>query len=160
VWSSERVFGDHIEQQPALTLGRSTMTDNADGPEDHFGFTKLIVDDLERCSSFYQRVFGLTELARVDDAIAGEGISEIMFNPTGDGAASLVLLKYTDRRPPPRGEVILGFITPDLEVLVARATEAGGTVVQDVRNAPEHGVKVAFVTDVEGHLVEVVELLA
>lgn len=125
-----------------------------------FSFTKVVVDDLDRCAAFYRAVFGLSELARVDDEIAGEPISEIMFSPTSDGAATFVLLTYRDRSAAAVGEVICGFITPDLEALVARATDAGGRVVDDMRVMPALGVKVAFVADVEGHVLEVVELLA
>lgn len=131
----------------------------SDRPSDHFGFTKLVVNDLERCSAFYQEVFGLSELNRVDADVADRKISEIMFNPTGKGAATFVLFKFLDSEAPAGVEVIAGFITTDLEALVARAVEAGGTIAQPIRSMPEHGVNVAFVADVEGHLLEVVEQL-
>ena len=126
---------------------------------DHFGFTKLIVADLERSANFYKSVCELTELARVDAAIEGRPISEIMFNATGQGAATFVLLSYADAPDPKGGEVIIGFITNDAGAFVSRAQAAGGSIAQDIVNQPEHGVKVAFVRDVEGHLIEVVELL-
>jgi catechol 2,3-dioxygenase-like lactoylglutathione lyase family enzyme len=126
---------------------------------DHFSFTKLVVGDLERCADFYKEVCGLTELARVNASIAGRAISEIMFHPTADGGSTFVLLSFLDTPKPAAGELILGFVTPDLAAFVARARAAGGTVVQDIVTQPEHGVKVAFVTDIEGHLIEVVEML-
>jgi catechol 2,3-dioxygenase-like lactoylglutathione lyase family enzyme len=126
---------------------------------DHFGFTKLIVGDLEKSAEFYKSVCELTEQARVDAAIEGRRISEIMFNPTGQGAATFVLLAYPDEPRPKGGEAILGFITEDVHAFVARAKAAGGTIAQDVASQPEHGVKVGFVRDIEGHLIEVVELL-
>jgi predicted enzyme related to lactoylglutathione lyase len=126
---------------------------------DHFGFTKLVVGDLEKSAAFYKSVCELTEMARVDAAIEGRPISEIMFNATGQGAATFVLLTYKDAPTPRAGEVILGFITQDVDAFVARARAAGGSVAQEAMRQPEHGVKVAFVRDVEGHLIEVVELL-
>ena len=63
---------------------------------DHFGFTKLIVGDLERSADFYKSVCELTESGRVDATIEGRRISEIMFNATGQGAATFVLLTYPD----------------------------------------------------------------
>ena len=125
----------------------------------HFGFTKLVVQDLERAADFYKEVCGLTELARVQDQIAGREIDEIMFQPTGQGGATFVLLKFLDRQEPAREELILGFQTSDLAALLDRVRAAGGKVVQDIVPMPQHGVKVAFVTDPEGHLLEVVELL-
>lgn len=126
---------------------------------DHFGFTKLLVDDLEATATFYKSVCGLTELARVESVIAGRPISEIMFNATGQGAATFVLLKFVGSPKPHNDEVILGFQTADVLAFVQRVVAAGGTIVEEVKDMPEHGVKVGFVRDIEGHLIEVVELL-
>lgn len=126
---------------------------------DHFGFTKLVVGDLETAADFYTSVCELTEMARVDAEIEGRPISEIMFNATGEGAATFVLLAYNGAPAPKAGEVILGFITTDVDAFVSRVVAAGGKVAQPAVRQPEHGVKVAFVRDPEDHLIEVVELL-
>lgn len=128
--------------------------------KEHFGFTKLLVADLEKTATFYKSVCGLTELARVEASIDGRTIHEIMFNATGEGAATFVLLKFEGTQSPSSDEVILGFQTADLEAFVERTKAAGGKVVEDISEKPEHGVRVAFVTDVEGHLIEVVQLLS
>lgn len=125
----------------------------------HFGFTKLVVHDLEGAASFYKEVCGLTELARVDEGVNGRRIQEIMFNPTGQGAATFVLFKFLDRTTPSSEEVILGFQTPDISAFIQRVKAAGGEVVQNTVTMPHHGIKVAFVKDTEGHLIEVVEFL-
>lgn len=125
-----------------------------------FGFTKLLVDDLERVAAFYKSVCDLQETVRVESEIAGRRISEIMFAPTGEGAGTFVLLKFLDAPKPTNDEVILGFITTDVDAFIARAVAAGGSVAQAAYDNVEHGVKVGFVKDVEGHLIEVVELLA
>ncbi len=126
---------------------------------DNFGFTKLVVADLERAAAFYKAVCGITEQARVTSAIGGRPINEILFNPTSEGGATLVLLAFADAPKPAAGEVILGFMTKDLSAFVGRVHAAGGTIAQEIASQPEHGVKVAFVRDIEGHLIEVVELL-
>lgn len=125
----------------------------------HFGFTKLLVDDLDRSAAFYSDVAGLVELVRVESDIAGRPIREILFNPTGEGGATFALLKFLDADRPGRDEAILGFQTEDLQAFVERATTAGATIVAPIREMPEHGVRVAFVADIEGHLLEVVEVL-
>lgn len=125
----------------------------------HFGFTKLVVQDLEGAAAFYKDVAGLVEMARVQDAVGGRQIDEIMFNATGEGGATFVLFKFLDRDAPARDEVILGFQTSDLVSFVERVKAAGGKVVDPIQVKAAHGVKVAFVTDPEGHLIEVVELL-
>jgi lactoylglutathione lyase len=124
----------------------------------HFGFTKLLVNDLESSAAFYSAVCALRELARVDGEIEGRPIREIMYHPTADGGATFVLLQFLDK-PDAGNDVILGFQTEDLPAFVERRLSAGGQLVDPIKSLPEHGVKVAFVRDVEGHLLEVVELL-
>ena len=82
-----------------------------------------------------------------------------MFNPTAPGGATFVLLAYTGTSAPALSEAITLFITPNLAELLEQARIAGARVVDSMRDMPEHGVKVAFIRDVEGHLIEVVQLL-
>ncbi|SMH37888.1 VOC family protein [Azospirillum agricola] len=126
----------------------------------NYGFTKLLVWDLEATANFYKAVAGVVELARVEDEIGGRKIAEIMFKPTHEGASTFVLLKFLDAPKPTNDEVIVGFVTDNADAFVERAVAAGGTVVDAARDIPAHGVRVAFVTDVEGHLIEVAQLLA
>ncbi len=124
-----------------------------------FGFTKLVVADLERSAAFYTAVAGLAESGRVDADIAGRKISEVLMQATTPGGPTLVLLHFHDRPSPAADEVILGFMTLDLEAFLKRTREAGGSVYEEIKSMPEHGVRVAFVKDVEGHLIEVVQLI-
>ena len=110
--------------------------------------------------AFYKEVAGLVEMARVQDVVGDRQIDEILFNATGEGGATFVLFKFLDRDAPVQEEVILGFQTDDVASFVERAEKAGGKVVQPIEVKEAHGVKVAFVTDPEGHLIEVVELLS
>jgi lactoylglutathione lyase len=126
---------------------------------DHFGFTKLLVADLEVSARFYKAVFGLEEHGRVQSEIADRKIAEIIFKPDAPGASGFVLLHFDGITSPSSDEVILGFITDDLSQLVSRVKGAGGTVIVPPRTQPEHGIIVAFVNDNEGHLIEVVEML-
>jgi predicted enzyme related to lactoylglutathione lyase len=126
---------------------------------EHVAFTKLVVADLDASARFYTEVFGVREQRRVHAEIAGRPIDEILYDATGPGGATFGLLRYGDATGPASGEVILGIVTTDVAGVVARVAAAGGTVVEAPHAMPEHGVRVAFVTDVEGHLVEVVELL-
>jgi lactoylglutathione lyase len=126
---------------------------------DHFGFTKLLVTDLEASARFYATVFGLEEHGRVQGEIADRKISEIIFKPDAPGASGFVLLHFDGVTSPSSDEVILGFVTGDLSALVRRVEGAGGTVTAPPRKMPEHGITVAFVNDNEGHLIEAVERL-
>lgn len=126
----------------------------------HFGFTKLVVQDLDAMAAFYKGVAGLSELARVQDKVGDREIDEIMFHPTEPGGATFVLFKFRDRAAPASEEVILGFQTSDIVDFVDRTRSLGGAIVTEIEEKAAHGVKVAFVTDPEGHLIEVVELLS
>jgi predicted enzyme related to lactoylglutathione lyase len=124
-----------------------------------FGFTKLLVADLERSVAFYRDVAGLEEQARIESAVAGRALSEIMLKPTSPGGPTLVLLHFHDRPRAASDEVILGFQTGDLDAFLARAVAAGGRVYEPAKAMPQHGVRVAYAQDLEGHLIEVVQPL-
>jgi catechol 2,3-dioxygenase-like lactoylglutathione lyase family enzyme len=129
----------------------------AEARKANFNFSKLVVRDLDRCAAFYRDVCGLTEIARVDADIAGRPIREIMYHPTSEGGAQFVLLTFPNEAPPPAGEMIVGMQTADLAAFLERAQKAGGKVEQAPRIIEDYKVKVAFVRDVEGHLIEVVQ---
>jgi predicted enzyme related to lactoylglutathione lyase len=131
-------------------------------PSTQFAFTKLIVHDLETMTAFYREVYGLHGVNRVrGESIAGEEIDEIMLSTDPSAQwGSLVLLKYVARAPSPSGEVILGFTTDDLPALLERVTKAGGRIHAPLKEMPELKIRVAFATDPEGHLAELVQVLA
>ena len=123
-----------------------------------FTFTKLVVDDLEKMAAFYGEVYELQQITRVNDAIGDEQIDEIILGTAGaPSPGALILLKYVDRPRPRNGEVILGFTTNDLPALLDRVRAAGGGVHADIRDFPDMKIRVAFATDPEGHLIELVE---
>ncbi|MFA5883313.1 MAG: VOC family protein [Acidimicrobiia bacterium] len=125
----------------------------------HFGFTKLVVHDLEVCAAFYTAVLGVEEQRRVEGSVAGRPIEEILYGATAPGGGSFILLRYLDSEAPSRDEVILGVWTDDIRALFDRAVAAGGSVPQPIAESPAHGVHLGFLADPEGHLIEVVQPL-
>lgn len=129
-----------------------------------FGFAKLIVDDEEKLAAYYGAVYGLEAVERVqgDAGGLGEPFREIMLGPDGrlSPEESLVLFKFVDRAAPRDQESILGFITEDLDALAERICAQGGAAVGPIQSIPDHGVRVLFATDPEGHLSENVEMIA
>ena len=126
-----------------------------------FSFTKLIVHDVEKMAAFYGAVYGLHAVNRVRESIGSEGIDEIMLSPDPKAPfGSFVVLKYVGRPPSPTGELILGFTTDDLPALLDRVCKAGGAVHAPIKEMPELKLRVAFATDPEGHLAELVQVLA
>ncbi len=126
-----------------------------------FSFTKLVVHDVEKMAAFYSAVYGLHAVNRVRESIGSEGIDEIMLSPDPKAPfGSFVVLKYVGRAPSPTGELILGFTTDDLPALLDRVCKAGGGVHAPIKEMPELKLRVAFATDPEGHLAELVQVLA
>lgn len=124
-----------------------------------FNFTKLVVADLEQAATFYKTVFGFQEWQRVEAEIEGRALKEVIFQPLAEGQPSLVLLHFVDSPSARDGEVILGFTVKGIDGVFDRVTAAGGKVSVPVHPAEDHGILVGFVRDIEGHLLEIVELL-
>lgn len=127
-----------------------------------FSFTKIIVDDLDKPAAFYKAVFGMRELARIQDALTPERpIEEIILTLADDMTSEppLVLFKFLNEPPPAASDVILGFIVPNVDAVIERVQGAGGKVVRVPKDQPEHGVRVAFATDCDGRLLEIVQML-
>ena len=123
------------------------------------GFTKLIVEDMDAMSKFYCALCGFEEEGRAEDKIAGRPICEAYFRSDPPGTGSFTLTKFLDAPRPKADALILGFIASDIGNFVETAIGAGAVVVEPVQSRPDHGVKVAFVRDIEDNLIEVVELL-
>jgi len=126
-----------------------------------FSFTKLVVHDVEKLAAFYSAVYGLHAVNRVrGESVGQEAIDEIMLSADPKAPfGSFVLLKYVERGPSPNGELILGFTTDDLPALLDRVRAAGGSVYAPIKDMPELKIRVAFATDPEGHLAELVQVV-
>lgn len=125
-------------------------------------FTKLIVDDEEKMAAYYAAAYGLRPAHRIsgDSAGTGEAFREIIMTWSDSMAdGTLVMFKFADRPKPRDQQVILGFVTNDLEALKRRIVDAGGKLVGPTRDEPSHGVRVQFSEDPEGALAENVQML-
>ena len=132
----------------SVPYGRTLDTD--------FMFTKLIVDDIEKAAAFYVAVCGLVEMHRIEATIIGRAVTEIIYQPTYQGGPMFILAKFHGAPKPNNDELILGFATADLEAFLERVTRAGGRVVEPIQD-PGHGMRHAFIEDVEGHVVQISE---
>lgn len=124
-----------------------------------FMFTKLIVADLDAATAFYASVIGLVEMQRVEAAIGGRAVTEVVYLPTYPGGPMFILARFHDAATPKTSELIMGFATQDLEGFVTRATAAGGKLIEAPREIPGAGMRVAFVADTEGHVLQVTQML-
>jgi predicted enzyme related to lactoylglutathione lyase len=130
------------------------------GRPGRFAFLKLVVADLRKEAAFYRSVIGYGEGYRIEGAIAGRPIEEIVLAGP-DGEVEMLILAYTDGKgpaPSPSG-VITGIYTPDLEAFERRVIAAGGSVAQPIGpiELPTGTSRLAFYADPEGYLLEVIE---
>ncbi len=125
-----------------------------------FSFTKLVVGDLEKMSTYYQQVYGLKQFERIQSEIGADPIDEIMLGiESAFGPGSIMLLEFVDKPAPVPGAVILGFQTDDLDRLVERVVANGGTIHTGIEESEVAPVRVAFVVDPEGNQAECVQFL-
>jgi len=134
------------------------MLPDATGPL--LSFTKIIVADVDRVFEFYRRVLGVEQHIRVRQGEGYDAIDEIVSKPVGAASAPTLAIKSFVNRPAPQpGELQIGFVVPSVDKAVEAALAAGGKIDKPAVDQPQHGVRVAFFFDVEGHSVEVVELI-
>ena len=121
-------------------------------------FAKLVVMDLDAMAAFYRAVCGYGEGQRIEDAIAGRPVAEIIFAKP-EGGAELVLLTFIDGPPPSPSGVIIAYDTPDLDAFQGRVLSAGGSVVEAIKALKYGGnhMRMGIFADIEGYLLEVLE---
>ncbi|MBF6245599.1 VOC family protein [Nocardia elegans] len=124
-----------------------------------FRFSKILVENTEAQFGFYSSVLGMIEKYRVRTGEGDDALEEIIMTSAHGGDPALVLLHYLNRPAPRPGEAVLGFDVDDVEAVVRAAEKAGGTVAAPPKEMPEFGIVVAFVEDLEGHRLELVQRL-
>lgn len=127
-----------------------------------FVFTKMVVADLEREATFYEQVIGLKPVMRMTIGDGADIADEAILSADGTpgSAPSLALLCYRHRPAPVPGELVLGFMVDDADAIVAATLRAGGRVLTAPHDVIEHGLRIGFVADPEGHEVEIIQPLA
>jgi catechol 2,3-dioxygenase-like lactoylglutathione lyase family enzyme len=126
-----------------------------------FGFTKLVTNDLETSERFYCDVFGMKRVHRVSSDAHQYALDESILTLSGasDGHA-LVITQYRRRPGPPPGALWTGFTVPDIEQTLRELEWAGGRIEVPVHENSEPRVKAAIAADPDGHLIEIIQLVA
>lgn len=119
-------------------------------------FVKVVVNDLDEQAEFYRSVLSLAVVHRLSGG-EGEGRYEQLVLAGSEVGPTVLLVRYPDRGVPPAGEVVLGFGVADVDAVVRAAVAAGGLVRVEPRALPGTGMRVAVVTDPEGHALELVQ---
>jgi catechol 2,3-dioxygenase-like lactoylglutathione lyase family enzyme len=135
----------------------------------------IVVEDMERCLIFYRDVLGLTVKAAADET--GPFIDTLLGVPNvtvrtaklgaPEGQALLELLEFKSPLADAKrtvsvktpGPTHVALTVRDLDALAPKVTAAGGEMIGPPRVSPDGKVKAAYVRDVEGNLLELVEEL-
>jgi uncharacterized glyoxalase superfamily protein PhnB len=119
-----------------------------------FKYTILYVDNVSETLGFYKAAFGLSVAFLHEEGDYGEletGSTTLAF-------CSLALLRRLGKKPAApdaqRPSFEIAFETGDVAGALAKAVAAGATLAQDVEEMP-WGQTTAYVTDVNGFLVEI-----
>ena len=124
-------------------------------PRARLGATGIGVTDLDASADFYTSVFGLSFVTKFHLPT----MDEIILSMDGRGAA-LVLMCHTDGvardLANTGGKTVFYMVDPAATVELARAR--GAEVVREATSVPEFGdAVIAFVTDPDGHLIEILQ---
>lgn len=121
-----------------------------------FGFTKIIVADMDRAIAFYEAVLGMKVLDRYDLP----NILEVgLVLPGHEDGHMLVLYYHKKERALEIGNAWgpIGFFAADVDAVYARALAAGGAPYQEPYEF-QLGMRIAFFLDPDGHQVEVISM--
>lgn len=123
-----------------------------------FGFTKLVVQDIEKAERFYREVFGMKTRHRVVTEEHQYALTEVILSlPDSDHA--LILCHYLHRPCPTAGAAWTGFVVTDLIATLHAIERLGGRIDVPVHDNAEHGVRAAIAADPDGHLIEIIQRL-
>lgn len=108
------------------------------------GWFEIPVVDMARAKAFYEAIFECDlQLFEKDD-------ESMAWFPTDKSAGSAgALVKHPDYEPSENG-VVIYFTSPEIEEVLAKVPEAGGTVQMTKTSIGEYGF-VAFILDTEGN---------
>lgn len=126
------------------------------GQKHTFGFTKIVVADMDRAVRFYSAI-GMKESQRYTTA----AMLEIMLKFDGDGEPTLVLQRFADNRKIDIGTGYgnLGIVTPDIKALYARLEQIGFKPKSAPHEMDQLGITVGMIEDPDGHPIEIVQML-
>lgn len=119
-----------------------------------FRYTILYVDDVPGTVDFFQRAFGLP-LGMLHE---GGDYAELATGETRLAFSSNALMRQLDKNPAapsinaPTFEI--AFEAADVAGALARALDAGASLVQDLRHEP-WGQTTSYVSDPNGYLIEI-----
>lgn len=119
-----------------------------------FRYTILYVDDVAKTLDFYKKAFGFEKGFLHESGDYGEllsGVTKLAFSST----ELMRQLGKNPKRPSASAPTFeIAFETDDVRAALERAVDAGGIMIQDVREEP-WGQTTSYVSDPNGYLIEI-----
>ena len=112
----------------------------------------LVTPDLDRLVAFYTRLLGAREVQRYPE----DGPAFHVGLALGDSEFGIV--RNTDVVPGDAGRVLLSIDVPDVEALLPRVGELGGTATSGANDMP-WGQRVAHIKDPDGNVANLTQEL-
>lgn len=126
-----------------------------------FPFTKIMVSDIASLERFYLDVLGLGHVRRIEEGEGDDAFIEVFLSVGQQkGGRQLVLMQYLRRPAPAPGEALLAIMVDDIDATVAAVQSGGGAVTVPAFSIEAHRLRMAYVTDPEGHTLELMQFLA
>jgi uncharacterized glyoxalase superfamily protein PhnB len=151
------VAANSVADDAAKTTQSSPLAMNT--PSVSLGYVILYVKDVSASLAFYEKAFGLTKRFFHDDA--GKAYGELETGATRLAFVSLELAKVSLKKDPlttsPNSALLaseIALVTTDVLAIYARAVKAGATAFSEPTQKP-WGQTVAYVRDIDGHMVEI-----
>ena len=114
----------------------------------------IVVRDLEAAQRFYETVLGMKEVNRV--RVDMLGMDEVILSAPA-GGPYVILMRYDDGRSHVEVGQKLVFTAPNPAAVADAAVDAGGSVLFPPTLMPDFGGTIAFVQDLDGHAIEVLD---
>jgi len=123
-----------------------------------FSFTRIVVKDAKALLVFYCDALGFTQALRVDHGEGDDAFVEYFLSIKQGMPPQLVLMQYLHRDAPKPGEVVVALQVDDLDAALDVVIASEGKIAVPVQDIPEHGMRLSFVEDPEGHAIELIQI--
>lgn len=125
----------------------------ASTPPTGFGFTKIIVRDVDATVDFYDRILGLKLFRTIEFPHL---VEKMLAAPGQEAGPFLIIYHEYDGPPLELGNAWgpIGFQVADVDATYARAIAGGGAADKEPFNYED--IRVAMFRDPEGHLIEII----
>ncbi len=125
-----------------------------------YKFTKIVVNDLDAAERFYTEALGFKVFSRTSapGGEYGQETRSLSVSGSNDGSM-LLLIRYLDRPAPAPGAAWIGLMVSDVDAAVAAAVKGGGKLLIPCETVEAHGARVGVVTDLEGHIIDFIQML-